>query len=721
MGERFLSKTGSCGAFQSLREFVDELEKKGLLVSVSSSVDKDWEVACISRLCQDSLASQQPMAVRFANVAGHSMPVVTGLYGTRENYARALSCLPNEILGRWNKAMEYPLPAIIEKDGAFKENTVTGADVDLFKLPIPVWTPQKDAGPYLSSACVITKDAENQVQNIGTYRIQLQGKSSLSVGFGSENQHGAIHMRKFHDQGKPCPVALVIGAPPAVQFAAAAKTAYGVDEVEIAGGLAGEPVTVVQGQTTDLSIPCQSEIVIEGFIHPGANCVEGPFGEALGIMSETGSAPLMQVTSLCRRTNSLMHGLVQQIAPSEGHFIWELGILGPLFYYLHTRLGFSFLRDLCIAPGSAGLNYLAVQISESTAEDKKRLLSILAKIHFGQKFVCLVDSDIDIHDPLSLQFAQSSRVNPEHDITIIPDVPVYQADYSIYAGLPPGSAAKAPFSSALMLIDATIKATSPSISLPPADLMEKIRSRWSELGLPNLRQKDRISMLLSLFLFFIVGTTCASFADDTPSDTVQDGTTATGVQAEKKVDDLDRSNFIKGGVRAAALRTMDGLIAIESSAKILQSSAMELMKEVTRKETVVVRGPNFIGNGIVIPAIGDPSGTMQMGNLPARRKKVETFLSSSEQAYAAVQSQVDALIIPDDAPDDLHNLWLGMRSIMSATKENIEKLRSLANEPKLAGKSIGRASLKVYDSMTALDKIREQMLNIVKTKELNEK
>lgn len=183
----------------------------------------------------------------------------------------------------------------------------------------------------------------------------------------------------------------------------------------------------------------------------------------------------------------------------------------------------------------------------------------------------------------------------------------------------------------------------------------------------------------------------------------------------------DRSAYIKGGVRAAALRTLDGLVSIESAANFLQGSATEVMKEVTRKETVVVRGPNYIGNGIVIPAIGGPSGTMQMGKLPARRKKLESFLASCEESFAALESQVHALIVGPEAPQDIQNLWTGMRATVAATKESITQMHDLINQKKLADNQIGKAALKVYDSMTALNKIREQMLERVKTEELNQK
>ncbi len=179
---------------------------------------------------------------------------------------------------------------------------------------------------------------------------------------------------------------------------------------------------------------------------------------------------------------------------------------------------------------------------------------------------------------------------------------------------------------------------------------------------------------------------------------------------------------LKGGVRGSALRLEEGLVMIESSAKMVQSPALEIAKECTRKETAVMSTPNYVGNGIVIPAIGNPSGTIQLGELPARLDRVEGFLQAAESAIKALKTHVDGLIIPEDSHEKLMNLWKGMQSTMNAAENNINSMRELvAQVPAKKGeikqknaKPLGRAALKVYDSMTALEKIRSQMDEIVK-------
>lgn len=481
--------------FQSLGEFIDELKARRLIATIDAPVDKDSELACIARLCADSLAGNQPLAVLFNNVRGFKMPVVTGLYSTIENYALALRCNPGNVMDRWREAVKSPIEPVVADDGAIEHTTLSGPEINLYDLPIPTWTPGKDPAPFFSSACVITRDPLTGIQNMGVYRIQLQGRSSVSVGFGSHNQHGAVHMQRYHNEGKDCPVAIVVGAEPAVQFAAAAKTAYGVDELTVAGGLLQQPIKTVTGASVPLRYPESAEIVLEGYIKPADIVTEGPFGEALGIMSETGTAPLLEISALRMRNTPVMHGYIQQVPPSEGHMVWQMGILGPLFHYLHDRMHMTMVRSMAIKPGSAGLTFLVVCVNPCSAEERQNLLKILSRIEFGQKFICLVDDDIDIYDSNSIQFALSSRVNPAQDIKLIGDTKVYQPDYSVYADMKYSEDGY--FRSSMALIDATVKADAPPVALAHQSLFDGVRSRWEELRLPPLKApNDRIARLL---------------------------------------------------------------------------------------------------------------------------------------------------------------------------------------------------------------------------------
>ena len=211
----------------------------------------------------------------------------------------------------------------------------------------------------------------------------------------------------------------------------------------------------------------------------------------------------------------------------------------------------------------------------------------------------------------------------------------------------------------------------------------------------------------------------AASAESAPADQA-------GSESKEQMQDVGQastaSKILKGGVKGTAVRLEEGLLMIEQSARMVQEPALEIAKECTRKETAVARGPNYIGNGIVLPAIGNPNGTFQIGELPARRDRVDAFLSNAEQAVKALRSHVDGLIIPEGSSLDMVNLWKGMQSSMLAAENNISSMKELvAQTPVKKGeikqkdaKPLGRAALKVYDSMTALEKMRSRMDEMVK-------
>ena len=283
-----------------------------------------------------------------------------------------------------------------------------------------------------------------------------------------------------------------------MSFAAAAKTPYGVDELTVAGGLLNQPIEVVPGRTVDLMIPAQAEQVIEGFVSPGEMQLEGPFGEALGYMNEAAPAAVIRVTALGQRQGAIHHGYLQQLPPSEGHVVMEMGLLGPLWHALTRRLRIKGLRTLAIAPGSAGVATLVAQVDRLPRRDVVNIGKAIARINFGQRFLWLVDTDIEPRDAETLHWALSSRVDPARDITLVDGIQTFQLDPAVMAraealGEP---LTTPPYRTSMAIIDATVKCSVPALALPEADAMAKTLGRWAEWGLPPIRPRERLQRLV---------------------------------------------------------------------------------------------------------------------------------------------------------------------------------------------------------------------------------
>ena len=138
------------------------------------------------------------------------------------------------------------------------------------------------AGRIIGTAClVVMKDPDSGWVNYGTYRVQSHEPNVASVMM-SPGKHGLIIMRKYHERGQPCPVAVVAGMHPALVMLGGIEIPYGKNELEAAGGILGESIEVINMPKTGLPVPANSEIAFEGFIHPDDRIKEGPLGEWTG-------------------------------------------------------------------------------------------------------------------------------------------------------------------------------------------------------------------------------------------------------------------------------------------------------------------------------------------------------------------------------------------------------------------------------------------------------
>lgn len=482
-------------AFVQLRDFVDALVAEGRLRDVTKEVDPAGELAAIARWAVSSTTEGDAYAIRFPRIAGHTMPLVLNLFGSWDFVARSLGVARREVWARWAGALQAPIEPERVEEGPAQEVVLRGEEVDLGSFPHPVWTPGRDRAPYLVTAAVITEPRDGGAPNLGTYRIEVQGKRQLGLSFGSERQHGAMHLASWEKHDEAMPVAIVLGAAPAVSYAAGAKMRYGVDELTIAGGLLGRPVPVVVAITSSLRVPAHAEIVIEGRVRPHHRGPEGPFGEALGYMEAPSTAAVIDVECITHRRDPIVHGLVQQVPTTEGHRLQEIGLLGSVWHYLRDRARVKGLVDLGIVPGSAGVAMIAIAVKQGDRKSAEAVLRAMKMMSWGQKIVVVVDDDIDPHDPVAVNWALSSRVDFAADVDVQADAPMFQRDPATFAQAEGPKAADG-FRAAKLLIDATIRRSCMAVALPPARLMASVREAWNETGLPPLSRVEGLQRML---------------------------------------------------------------------------------------------------------------------------------------------------------------------------------------------------------------------------------
>src|SRR5712691_284119 len=228
--------------YADLHEHLEALERRGLLLRVDRPIDKDAEMHPLVRWqFVGGLDEEQRKAFLFTNV-------IDGL-------------------GR-----PYALRVVEEAvchEVVVAGDALLGEGHGLDALPIPISTPGFDSAPTLTATNVITRDPVTGVQNMGTYRAALKAPDRLVVRMATRagGAGGYLHYLEHQRRGdKTMPCAIVLGCPPSVAFLGLQKLPIGVDEMGVAGGLAGAPIKVVRARTIDLLVPAEAEVVIEGLI-----------------------------------------------------------------------------------------------------------------------------------------------------------------------------------------------------------------------------------------------------------------------------------------------------------------------------------------------------------------------------------------------------------------------------------------------------------------------
>jgi UbiD family decarboxylase len=477
-------------AHDDIRDFLAVLQQRGLLRRVTVPVTSAEDIGCLVKWGFQALAEKDRFGFLFDNVDGGTIPVATGALGASiEAYAVGLGVEPAEINAKWEHALCNPVAPVLVDAAPCHEVVLEGGDVDLGALPIPVWTPGKDAGRYVT-AIVVTRDADSGTQNYGVYRTQILGPDRMVSNL-SPGRQGTRCVQSWHARGEPAPFALVIGAEPAMYYASVTTLPFSVDEATLAGGLKQEALEVVRGRTVELDIPAHTEIVIEGFVHPGEVAEEGPFGEFAGYMGPTGDRPVVRVTAITHRTDPIFYGLASQMPPSESTTMQSLTNAGQLWKVLRHDLGEAAVTDVVIDKTFGGLlAHAVVAVRPGQPGVGKRIGRLVADIS-PCKRVTVVDDDIDIRDREHLDWVLNSHYDPARDTVIIDDVFVpMHMDPSVRirgGSTDPGSK---------VVVDATRSHDPGDFSIPDRERMEKALEIWRRGDLPELEVPRRLDFRL---------------------------------------------------------------------------------------------------------------------------------------------------------------------------------------------------------------------------------
>ncbi len=492
-GSRAGKTLPSGGPRLDFQEHLADLEAAGLLVRIDRPINKDTELHPLVRWqFIGGMPEDERRAFMFTNVVDskgrrYDMPVVLGaLAASPRIYAIGMGKKVEDIGEAWMRAIAHPIPPTLVNSAPCQDVVITGdelraPDGGLTRLPVPVSTPGFDAAPYLTATLCITKDPENGVRNMGTYRAALKAPDRLAVRMVAREATGAggyLHWLKYRKRREKMPIAIVIGAAPIVVFTGPQKLAVDVDEMAVAGGAAGAPIRMTRCRTIDLEVPADSEIVIEGLIDPDVLEPEAPFGESNGYVALEAFNMPMQVTAITHKRAPVFSSIISQVTPSESSVIKKVAY-EPLFLaHLRHSLGIKSIRKVAMHEPLSNLRpviFLQFAADAQSSEVWRGLHGASTLQSNCGKIVIAVSEDIDPASLDGVMWSLAYRTNPIEDALITP-----------HRGGVQGMQYGPRKTDSGLLIDATRKRAMPPLALPTREYMEHARKLWEELKLPPL-------------------------------------------------------------------------------------------------------------------------------------------------------------------------------------------------------------------------------------------
>jgi 4-hydroxy-3-polyprenylbenzoate decarboxylase len=447
-------------AFDSFRDFVNQLDRAGELKRISQPVATELEITELADREMKSPGGGKALLFEKPTVNGtvSPFPVAINTMGSHKRMAMSLGANSvDEVaaeLGSLMKAkpptsfreaiellgqaldLRHAKPKLV-KDGPCKEvvhlvessklraeswppapdwknpSTLNPRPSTLANLPVLKCWPL-DGGRFITLPCVVTKDPDTGERNVGMYRIQIYDDHTAGMHWQLQKV-GARHGRRYYETGTRMPVAIFIGGDPVFTFAATAPLPDGLDEFLLAGYLRKKSVELVKCETNDLEVPANADFVIEGYVDPKEPLrEEGPFGDHTGYYTLPEPYPVFHVTAITHRKDAVYPATIVGMPPMEDFYIGgaSVKLFLPVF-----KMNFPEIVDIALPAEGVFHNLVFVSIKKTYPMQAYKIMHGLWGM--GQmmftKYIVVVDDDVDVHNTHEVLFRLCANTDPQRD------------------------------------------------------------------------------------------------------------------------------------------------------------------------------------------------------------------------------------------------------------------------------------------------------------------
>ena len=471
--------------YRGLREWLQQVDKMGELARVSGA-HWDTEMGALTHMLTEKSGGTAP-ALLFDDVPGYPKGFRT-LYGHFSSIGRVALTLGlplgyerkvDIVKAYYERTREMkPIPPRVVKDGPILQNVLEGDACDVLRFPVPRHH-EADTSRFIGTAdCVITQDPDAGWFNLGAYRSQVYDGRTIGCQI-TEGKHGRIHRDKYFARGQPMKVVILCGQDPLL-FMLAGIPVPEISELDIAGGIRGEPIDVIRGPYTGFPIPADCEIAIEGETVPGQVRPEGPFGEWMGYYSDdTQPRPYVNVKTILYRNDPILCCAPQHKPVDETGLLKGIGGAAEIWRSLEA-CGIPDVLGVWNHEGAPATRFTVIQIRQRYPGHARNALHVASNCLGGAyagKWTVVVDEDIDAGDLDQVLWAMSTRFDPASDIDLIQKAWASKRD-PLYL---PGNFNNRILIDACIPYEKKLAGTFPKVVDVSAELRAKLKAKFGQL------------------------------------------------------------------------------------------------------------------------------------------------------------------------------------------------------------------------------------------------
>jgi len=409
--------------YQDFREFLGALRREGQLVDLDRPIALDD----VGKALKKSYEREGPALMFKRN--GTAFLLVGGVYSTRKKALLAFEASEETLFQKLWGGLSKPIPPeLVAGPPPCQDVVLLGDEIDIRKFPIPTYSPL-DGGPYITAGITTSVDPETGVPDIGHYRFMLLDGRRLTF-FAEERNRFGKNLAKFRSRGAKPYGAIVVGVDPVLAYACQFKVPDSTNDWHLAGGLRGAPVQLTRCRTVDLQVPATAEVVIEFEVDDNNLVKEGPLGEHTGYYDAMcKQQPVAIITAITHRKAPIFQALLTGKPVTENHILKQIPL--ELSFSDYIKRQFPSVERVSMRLASSVSNYVVIAMKPRYAGEVRQVILSAFASPLRAKWVIVVDTDIDVHDPAEVEWAMSFRVRPHEDILVLNHMPRAGCDPSV--------------------------------------------------------------------------------------------------------------------------------------------------------------------------------------------------------------------------------------------------------------------------------------------------